>query len=228
MQISHDVQTYQPLLINCLDVAIKRCVFKASSVAELTVPLRTFFYPHSSTCLLILEGKGGGERGRETSIHCLPHAPQPGTEPITEACALTRKQPTTFHSFRKVLHPPEPHRPGHYLNLSRQHLCREKRNRKALERSRSCLYPKHPCQDVKEQEGPQIGNESALCCLVGSLSLRALSFHTEVSVVMGTGLRGGSDLWLTLPTTKSTCKDSPSSISFDGFLQSAFEKLYPL
>ena len=31
------------------------------------------------------------EGGRETSISCLPQASGPGIEPVTQACALTRK-----------------------------------------------------------------------------------------------------------------------------------------
>ena len=43
-------------------------------------------------------GKGGKREGekhqykRETSISCLLHVPQPGTKPITKACALTENQ----------------------------------------------------------------------------------------------------------------------------------------
>ena len=46
--------------------------------------LRYFFL------LSILEREEGGrKRGRETLIGCLLHASQPGTEPTTQACALT-------------------------------------------------------------------------------------------------------------------------------------------
>ena len=46
-------------------------------------------------------GKGGREGEnhrceREISISCLLQAPTQGTEPTTQACALTRNQPMTF------------------------------------------------------------------------------------------------------------------------------------
>ena len=44
--------------------------------------------------MLVGFGVGGrkGERGRKTSIGCLLYAPRLGTEPKTQACALTRNQ----------------------------------------------------------------------------------------------------------------------------------------
>ena len=51
--------------------------------------MRVFFFSlHLKTCLLISES---GE-GKETSIGCLLHVPQVGTEPASQACALTGSQ----------------------------------------------------------------------------------------------------------------------------------------
>ena len=49
-------------------------------------------------CLLIFrekrreEERKGNIDVRETFINCLSYVPQPGTEPTTQACALTRNQ----------------------------------------------------------------------------------------------------------------------------------------
>ena len=49
------------------------------------------------------DGNGWRRKGekhqceRETSISCLLHAPQPGTEPATQACVPTGTKPATFH-----------------------------------------------------------------------------------------------------------------------------------
>ena len=53
---------------------------------------------------------------RETLIACLLQAPQLGTEPETQACALTRNQSATFwFEGRRLGQPTEPHRLGHVL-----------------------------------------------------------------------------------------------------------------
>ena len=51
-----------------------------------------FFIPHPRICSLILE-RGREKKKhrceRETSISCLPYAPQPGIKPTTKVCALS-------------------------------------------------------------------------------------------------------------------------------------------
>ena len=42
---------------------------------------------------------------RETSIGCLSYAPQPGTDPATQACALTRNETCNLLLFRIMSNP---------------------------------------------------------------------------------------------------------------------------
>ena len=78
-----------------------------------------FFYPHPSTCLLILKGgKGGKEEGRETpmgkrNIGQLPLVSAPTrTNPKTQACALAWNQTHDLLVYGTTLQPTEPHWPG--------------------------------------------------------------------------------------------------------------------
>ena len=57
-------------------------------------------------------GRRERERGRDTLISCLLHAPQPGTEPITQARAPTGNQTCDLSIYRTMLQPTEPHQPG--------------------------------------------------------------------------------------------------------------------
>ena len=52
-----------------------------------------------------------GEKGRETSIGCFLCTPWSGTEPATQACALTGNRTATF-CFVTDAQPTEPHQPG--------------------------------------------------------------------------------------------------------------------
>ena len=63
-----------------------------------------FKMPSIFKILFIFRGKGK-ERGRETSTGCLSHAPQPGTEPTAQACALTR---TGTYDLSVCSAPPSP------------------------------------------------------------------------------------------------------------------------
>ena len=47
------------------------------------------FYIKAFIYLFLERGKEGRKRGRETSVSCLLHKPQPRNKPITQACALT-------------------------------------------------------------------------------------------------------------------------------------------
>ena len=54
-------------------------------------------------------GEGGRKRGRETSIGFLSYVPQPGTDPATQACALTWNQPFALQDDAQ---PSESHQSG--------------------------------------------------------------------------------------------------------------------
>ena len=54
-----------------------------------TLALMFWGYFFKDFIYLFFGGKGGRKRGRETAINCLLYAPQPGTEPTTQACAPT-------------------------------------------------------------------------------------------------------------------------------------------
>ena len=53
-----------------------------------------------------------GKRGRETSIGCLLYMPQPGTEPVSQACAPTWDGTHDFLVYGTTLQSTEPHWPG--------------------------------------------------------------------------------------------------------------------
>ena len=78
------------------------------------------------------EGKRGQERdrqrewgGRETSIKSMQEAsftPQPGTEPTTQACALTGNQTHYLSVYGMTLQQTEPHWPGQAEHNSFHHI----------------------------------------------------------------------------------------------------------
>ena len=81
--------------------------------------LETFiFFLFKDFIYLFLEGKGGWERGRETSMcGCLLHAPPLGTWPTTQACALPGSQTSDPLVLRPVLNPPSHTSQGRNLHI---------------------------------------------------------------------------------------------------------------
>ena len=73
-----------------------------------------YFYSHQRTWLLIFFlGRGEGwEKEERITYPCLLHAPQLGTKPTTQACALIRHQTRDLSVHRNFLQPTEPRQPG--------------------------------------------------------------------------------------------------------------------
>ena len=62
----------------------------------MTFVLQPIFFIFLKIFYLFLEEEGGRERGTETSVGSLSNVPLPGTEPATQASALTGIEPVTF------------------------------------------------------------------------------------------------------------------------------------
>lgn len=61
-----------------------------------------------------MKGLRGTER--ETLIHCFLYMPWLGTEPTTEACALTRTLTSDLAVPRTIFQPTDPHHPEQHLH----------------------------------------------------------------------------------------------------------------